>query len=366
MPQIFELFGYPLADSSSAAIKSRKEAWCPFMDEQCDGGGNRYLSSVDTNKNSALATFFTVQGVVQAGICSLSIRDDSRPWIVCPHRLLTLRNDLATRKYQSAVEDRVINLSGFDHGTRIGIWSEVKIKSRTSEESGGVFDYTFDYVLVPLRSTPGREVADMVGTTWQKLSRAVVAAGYQLAMRNDQDYIENCPSGSPVIIEIMTSSTSGGNKADRSQIPMAFSDAILGKPHKAPGVNYRQVWARMVSQLIVKSEVALKWGGRAFWILQDVLADYISDSTALDLRKFLALHPSEVNMLCLGYDSGLLPDAGPISLTAGTLYAGPISSGDAPIGSCFQDIIRAPSCPKINALLSVLLRKPMRQTIVIP
>jgi len=43
---------------------------------------------------------------------------------------------------------------------------------------------------------------------------------------------------------------------------MAFEDAVLGKPHQGPGINYRQVWARMVSQLVVKSEVGLAWGGK--------------------------------------------------------------------------------------------------------
>jgi hypothetical protein len=32
----------------------------------------------------------------------------------------------------------------------------------------------------------------------------------------------------------------------------------------------------MVSQLVVKSEVALGWNGKAIWVVQDTLADYIS------------------------------------------------------------------------------------------
>ena len=72
---------------------------------------------------------------------------------------------------------------------------------------------------------------------------------------------------------------------------------MLGKEHKAPGINYRQVWARMVSQLIVKSEVGLHWGGKTIWLVQDVLVNYICSSTALDIKRFLAEHTGEVNML---------------------------------------------------------------------
>ena len=47
MSKIFELFGYPLADASEEATRTRKRAWCPFMDTRCDGGGNRQMSVVD-------------------------------------------------------------------------------------------------------------------------------------------------------------------------------------------------------------------------------------------------------------------------------------------------------------------------------
>jgi hypothetical protein len=43
----------------------------------------------------------------------------------------------------------------------------------------------------------------------------------------------------------------------------------------------------MVSQLIVKSEVGIGWGGKTFWILQDALIKYISESTNLNVREFL-------------------------------------------------------------------------------
>ena len=83
----------------------------------------------------------------------------------------------------------------------------------------------------------------------------------------------------------MTSNTSdGGNKTERSCIPQTFEDCMLGNKHKAPCINFRQVWARIASQLIVKSQAAIAWGRKTIWVLQDILANYISSSTALDLK----------------------------------------------------------------------------------
>ena len=58
MSQIFEIFGYPVADKSSEAKTARRSAVCPFMGQDCDGGGNRYLSQIDLAKNVALAPLY--------------------------------------------------------------------------------------------------------------------------------------------------------------------------------------------------------------------------------------------------------------------------------------------------------------------
>jgi hypothetical protein len=156
----------------------------------------------------------------------------------------------------------------------------------------------------------------------------------------------------------MTCSTSGGNKAKRTTISNAFEDAMSGRDHTAPGINYRQVWARMVSQLIVKTEVALHWGGPALWIVQDVLVDYICSSTALDIRKFLAERIGEVNMLSLSYGDRQNADKGVIELSVGGLYAGPISSAPATAAApSFQDMVRTPLKPGLWRLTRLLIGK---------
>jgi len=163
-------------------------------------------------------------------------------------------------------------------------------------------------------------------------------------MRNGETYVEDFPVGLPVIVEVMTSSTSGGNKKKRSCIPQAFEDCMLGIPHMVPGINYRQVWARMASQLIVKSQAAMAWGGKTIWVLQDLLADYISTSTALDLHKFVAEHTDEVNILAYSYGDKYrqTEKSKTVSLDDSTLYAGSIrTNSDAENKPCFQDIVLA-------------------------
>ena len=137
---------------------------------------------------------------------------------------------------------------------------------------------------------------------------------------------------------------------------------MLGKPHLAPGINYRQVWARMASQLIVKSQAAMAWNGKTIWVLQDLLADYISSSTALDLHKFIAEHTDEVNILAFSYGDNYkhAQRNHTVSLNNSVLYAGPIraNNNDNP-QPCFQDIVLASVCPPRNVLVAALSKKDM-------
>lgn len=128
------------------------------------------------------------------------------------------------------------------------------------------------------------------------------------------------------------------------------------------GINYRQVWARMASQLIVKSQATIAWQGKTIWVLQDLLADYISSSTALNLHQFVADYTNEVNILAFSYgDNYKKPSKSkPVSLNEPVLYAGPIrsASNDNP-KPCFQDIVLASVCPPRHVFLSALIKKTM-------
>lgn len=85
---------------------------------------------------------------------------------------------------QCELANRVRSVGGFKPDERISIWSEITL--RDSSEGSGQFNYRLDYVL---RSTR-----------------------------------ENAP---PVIVEVMTCSTSGGNRSLGTDIRGAFRSVVV-------------------------------------------------------------------------------------------------------------------------------------------
>lgn len=362
MPRIFELFGYRLNDNTELAEDSRRNAYCPFMGRSCDGGGNRPQSTIHLADHTQLADYFKESGLesVPSGICSIQLHTDQPPWIICPRRLLFLgKSDgkIPTTSISPSSELKaLLTLVGFGSGERIGVWPELKLKY-TSSTDGTSFDYTFDYVLFKLDRVSLSEIADETNDKPEKVKSRLGRLGYEPVSHNDAVYFEDCATGPPLIIEVMTSSTSGGNKNKRTTIPMAFEDALLKLEHEAPGINYRQVWARMASQLIVKSEVALAWGGIAVWVVQNQLVDYISRTTALQFEKFKGNTLDDVNVLALAYSSQDTPigETAPF-LDRPTLYSGPIrQQNEEP---SFLDIIRIGLTPPKSALMSLVYSRP--------
>lgn len=366
MPKIYELFGYPINDQSPSTIESRKNAYCPFISDVCDGGGNRFMSEIDLKSNKDLKNFFIKLNKVSSGICSIQLTDNSQPWIICPRRLFYMGKKANNNILKGFVQSKILEKSNFQKGTEVGIWSELKIKY-SNNENLSTFDYTFDYVLMPLSQIKTQQAVKDSGIEWNLLQRNLKDNGYTFERYKNDLYINDFPVGNPLIIEVMTSSTSGGNKKKRSCIPQAFEDCILGKEHSAPGINYRQVWARMASQLIVKSQAAIAWGGKTIWLLQDLLADYITNSTALNLKKFISSNTNEVNILTFSYGNNYkqtnknqtIPFDNP------TLYSGKIKNNENKIEPCFQDIILAAICPPRNILISALTKKTMANKMII-
>ncbi|HEU5062912.1 MAG TPA: hypothetical protein VFT79_07145 [Solirubrobacterales bacterium] len=365
MGKVFEVFGYPAVDEKPAAEESRRGANCPFMDGPCDGGGNRHLSNLDLAADPELEEYFEwapSPDHVPAGICSIRPSIASDPWIVCPRRLLVLgRQAAGERRCQVEIERLVVELFEYAPGTRLGVWPEVKLKGKDPLGQGERrFDQTFDYILMPLGDLD-RKAAP--GLDW-KNAEAWERAGYRV----EADTIHDAPVGAPAVLEIMTSSTSGGNKEKGTTIPMAFRRTIIdGHPAEGPGINYRQVWARMASQLVVKSEIAVEWGGAALWVLQDVLARYISDTTGLDLAPLQSNRLGEVNILSLSYGGQGHEAEGVIELADPVLYAGPIAGAEGSLehGYGFLDIVRAGVKPSRHHLLSALLRRPPANEILV-
>ena len=211
MPDVRELFGHKVEGASGAHQEACRTAMCPHSGELCDGGGNRDMVRWPA-LDQPLAPLFAPEvgagsdGFIPCGVCSVQIGKVA--WAVCPRRLLALEAEHASAA-QRVLQQRVLALAGYRCGDAIDMWQEVALSDRASNT-----DYRLDYVL-----------------------------------RRRQE--------PPVIVEVMTASTSGGNKRKRTDMQSAFCDAVLHvyglRPENgsAPGVNARQVWARMASQLIV-------------------------------------------------------------------------------------------------------------------
>lgn len=359
MAKIFELFGYPLAVKTLEADQTRHNAQCPFMGADCDGGGNRELSRIKLAGKPELQAFFGTRHDVAAGVCSIQLQPNEEPWIVCPRRLLVLgRTTTGVRAHQDYIESRMLHVLGYPSGTQLGVWPEVKLKIDTIvNNQAKSFDYTFDYVVMALGPMHQNDLEAVLGQPWHILRRKLEKSKYPISRNQGQDIAWDIPQGFPGIIEIMTSSTSGSNKNKRTTIPFAFEDALIHDHHEAPGINKRQVWARMVSQLIVKSEVAHAWKGRAVWLVQRNLANYIAASTGLNLPPFLSNNPSEVNLLSCSYGQQYKNPTDIIDLAASELFAGTIAPPGQVFQPSFQDMVHTPFVPPINTLIARLLEK---------
>ena len=369
MPKIYEVLGYPIDDERDFVKESRKKIYCPFISDKCDGGGNRYMSDIDLKEHPELQKLFPDFNRIPSGVCSIQLSDNTPPWIICPRRLLYMGRKAAKETLRGMAQTELFKYCGYEKGTEIGIWAEAKVKYLNSDaEDASAFDYTFDYVLMPIGRVSKTQAIKETGLSWNVLRDYLEASGHTFALRDGEFYIEDFPIGYPVIVEVMTSSTSGGNKKKRSCIPQAFEDCMLGKEHLAPGINYRQVWARMASQLIVKSQATIEWGGKTIWVLQDLLADYISSSTALDLKRFIAQHTDEVNILAFSYGNNYKKKSfeDSVPLDNAMLYAGPIrSEKNGEKNPCFQDIVLASVCPPRQVLLAALAKKEMSNRLIL-
>ena len=204
----------------------------------------------------------------------------------------------------------------------------------------------------------------MLGMDKSEIKDLILESGLTTCFCDGQTFCDDFPCAPLVIVEVMTSSTSGGNKKNRTQVAQLFEDTVLQLNGEnvepiGPGINYRQVWARMVSQLLVKSQIGMAWGGTTFWVLQDRLVDYISKTTALELSDFLAEHKSEVNIIAGGYGNNLYPSSrrGDFALIEDIkLYSGPVTSSNSSSKS-FSDIIKLGCTPHISELWRKLLQK---------
>lgn len=83
------------------------------------------------------------------------------------------------------------------------------------------------------------------------------------------------------VLEIMACSTTS-----TGYVISSFNSALRGEPVAGPlryGINFRQVFSRLAIQALSKVEACEQWGVHMVWAIQDVLYDYIANTTMLNL-----------------------------------------------------------------------------------
>jgi len=282
LARIAELFGHRVEELAfELPPENLISRHCPFTDKICDVSANRgdrayfdRMSSCVNDEDRLLLEQHYRSHDIPLGICTVSTQrryeTTSKPWIICPKRMMELR------AMPPVILPEVKNLIPIAPGTDVRCWWEFKFasneRSEEDEASGRFFEFTFDYILMPVDWSDGGDHPRLVGP--------------------------------PYILEIMTSSTRGGGLTEHMSDVLSLRQqrSLRGSVKSPYTPNYRQVFGRMASQLFAKSEVAAAWGGKTIWILQDVLLDYIQQTTAFNPTPFLDKEDGNVNMVVYRLD----------------------------------------------------------------
>jgi hypothetical protein len=361
MPTIFELFGFLINDRSPEVELIRKARQCPFMGATCDGGGNRYQTKIKLTPQEPLTQYFN-NGITEVipGVCSIKAGEDI--WVVCPRRLFAAKFDgkgvpSVNRAVQQHERDLLIQ-AGLPIETEIGTWAEVSLKHKVADAE---INYHFDYVLAPLVETSLSTLLDQesfAGSTERDLDELIKIArksGYfQDRKRGLSDAIIPLPDLSNLyILEIMTASTSGSDTENSTDMRNAFRNELLFSTHTSPGINKRQVWGRMVTQLFAKTALAHRWHGRTIWVIQDSLLHNIELTTRLKTTDLPSNPQRNISLVIMHYSTNV---DGRIEM----LFKSTIE-GDAGIefggSDTFTDILLPKLAPPKVELLKAILRR---------
>lgn len=363
MPTIFDLFGFPLDDRGDKAEAIRKARQCPFMGDVCDGGGNRYQTEIPLTPTEPLTQYFNrdIRQVVP-GVCSILAGADV--WVVCPRRLLAARHtgeglppvNHALQRYE---RDLLLS-AGIPEGIRFGLWSEVALRQRIDDAD---INYHFDYIAAPLVEKTLERALRELGLTAEQISAeirgmtdAAKKSGYYAkGQRNPASVPVLLPDmTSPFILEVMTASTSGSDTENATDMRSAFRNAILHDDHTSPGINKRQVWGRMVTQLFAKTALTDEWGGRTIWIIQDELLRNIELTTRLRTQAIVDAPDHNISLVIMHYEVSAETGKRKLSFKANI-------DGDAGIdfggSDTFTDILLPKTAPPKVELFRAMLRR---------
>ena len=315
-----EIYTYPAGAATPEAIAARRGCLCRFRgpNQECDQTEHRGSRAFLQLAPHAALTQAYGRTEIPLGLCSMwSIqRHVQHPWVVCPHRLFYAGPTTVF------VENWIYQAWGLNRGDRVALWKEVKIQAVRESKK---FDFTFDYVF-----------------------RKVI---------KDDPLLCDEP---PFLVEVMTASTAGGGVESTFlhglQDPLALTRT---------SINYRQVIARMMSQFIAKAQAGSEWGGKAVWIVQDLLWRYVERTTGFNRDAFYNDPNGNVVVVVRRLETH---DARDRSLDTYTLRLEQIihgwdrferSRGESYEGRDFVSMLNAPFTPNRTVILNATNRAPL-------
>jgi hypothetical protein len=225
-------------------------------------------------------------------------------------------------------------------------------------------NYHFDYIVVPLANVTLSRFLQQFDLDPNSYQQELTNFSSQLRkinyfpknVRNASDISLQLPMMEmPYIFEIMTASTSGSDTGNATDIRSAFRNAILSQSHVSPGINKRQVWGRMVTQLFAKTALAQHWGGQALWIIQDELLQNIELTTLLHVDAIARQEERDIHLVVMSYEDDLTGSKQielqkRISADSGLEFLG---------NNTFTDILLPKITPAKIELARAILRRPM-------
>lgn len=366
MPTINEVFGFSPDDKSDSAIQARFNALCPFTGSQCDGGGNRHQTRIRLQTSDLRSSFHPGLSSVVPGVCS--IEHGARTWIVCPRRLLgfaPIRDAVLPPQVLHEHEQRALLAAGLPAGVELGVWPEVYLNYGDDDSA---INYHFDFVVARLhRDKSLNSILSSyvnIADDEKNLLLTIAKKSRYVTGRMDQDSAaELYPDlDSPYIVEVMTASTSGSDTSAGTDIASSFTNLILGNDHTCPGINKRQVWGRMATQLFAKSALAEAWGGKTVWIVQDELLKNIELTTKMSTSKESNdCEGKSINFVSLGFQNS---KQATLSLRVNGLHKKEAGIDFDGSGKCV-DILLPKVYPQKKELLKAVLRRKIAAVITL-
>lgn len=359
MPKFYEVYGSAVETVDEKELSNRRQAFCPFTQNTCDGGGNRHQTKIKLNHSDLRPLFIDELNSIIPGVCSIEYKHNET-WIVCPRRLLgfnTPANQRLIENFSLQEHERAALLAcGIPTGVELGVWSEVYVQYGNDDAT---INYHIDFVVAEIyRNQPLSKLIDEYGITDQEEIKELVktarTGGYIVGKFNLAANLPYLPNlATPTIIEVMTASTSGSDRENRTDIGASFEDALLGRDYECPGINKRQVWGRMATQLFAKSALAEAWGGKTIWLVQDELLKNIELTTKLQLNSTANGTSETINFISMAYKAS---EKGVSSLKVDR-YLQKVSGLSFNGSSECSDILLPKITPKKTELLKSVLRR---------